>query len=125
DFRAFAYDGVPNRTSIDRRSGANFNVVLDDDAADLRDLRMPSRTHDITEAVLTDPAAGMKDHPVADQGMRERAMRPDAAIAPDPDASPDHGAGAHQRAGANLRPWSDHGGGLDGYAILKARLRVD
>ena len=38
--------------------GADLDVVLDDDAADLRHLEMPLRAHGEAEAVLPDPHAG-------------------------------------------------------------------
>jgi len=42
DFRAFADDGVAQAAAVDRGRGADFDVILDDDPAGLRDLQIPS-----------------------------------------------------------------------------------
>ena len=67
----------------------------------------------------------MKDDPVADQCVRDRAMGADIAISPDPDAGPDRRPGADQRAAADLRPRSDHGSGLDRHAIFEPGLGMN
>ena len=51
------------------RAGADLHVVLDDDTADLRHLRMSRRPHHEAETVLADADAGMDDDAVADQRM--------------------------------------------------------
>ena len=43
DFRAFADHGVAQTAAIDGRSGADLDVVLDQDAAGLRYLQMAVR----------------------------------------------------------------------------------
>src|ERR1700728_562623 len=53
DLGALADDSVPGRAAVDRRVGADFHVVLNDDAAGLRDFLMAARTGEIAEAILT------------------------------------------------------------------------
>ncbi len=54
DLGPLADDRVAIGAAIDRRSGADLDVVLDDHAADLRRLEMPAGTHREPESVLTD-----------------------------------------------------------------------
>ena len=51
-------------------SGADLDVVLDDDPADLRNLRCGRARPSVAEAVLADAAAGMDDDAVADQRVQ-------------------------------------------------------
>ena len=67
DLGAFADDGVADGTTIDRGAGPYFDVVLNNDASNLRDLEVSFSPHHESEAVLTDLAARMDDDPVTDQ----------------------------------------------------------
>src|ERR1700733_1258572 len=67
DLRPLADDSVAVRAAVNCDPGADLDVVLNDYAADLRHLEMPSRPKRESEAVLSDMRAGMNDHPVADQ----------------------------------------------------------
>ena len=108
DLGALADDGVAGRAAVDRDVGADFHVVLNDDAADLRDFPMALRRRQIAEPVLADAGAGMDDHAVADQRVQHRRAGADRAIAADRDARADHGAGRDQRASADLGARADH-----------------
>ena len=55
------------RAAVDRGAGADLDVILNDHAADLRHLEWPVPARHEAEAILPDAAAGMHDHPVADQ----------------------------------------------------------
>ena len=73
---------VPSPITVSRlaprsivRVGADLDVVLDDDAADLRHLEVPLRPHGEAEAVLPDAHARMQDHAVADKRMGHRDAR--------------------------------------------------
>ena len=98
DLGALADDGVAGRAAVDRRIGADFDVVLNDDAPGLRDFLMSLRTRQIAEAVLADASAGMDDHAVADQSVQDRGAGADRAIAADADIGTDDRAGPDQRA---------------------------
>src|SRR5665213_4022948 len=69
EFGSLADHGVAQRASVDRRAGANFATVLDDDAAKLRDLQMSRRVGGEAEAGLADLGAGQDQHLVADEGV--------------------------------------------------------
>src|SRR5262245_46609925 len=80
NFRALADHCILKCTAIDGRIGANLNVVLNDDAADLGHLEVTLRSHGEAEPVLPNAGPGMDDDPVADEGMREGRLRADEAI---------------------------------------------
>src|SRR5258708_21059304 len=83
DFRAFADDGVAQTAAIDGRSGADLDVVLDQDAAGLRYFQMAvrSKKHEAI-AILPDAAAGMDQDVVAYQRKLNGATRPHLPIPP-------------------------------------------
>ncbi len=70
DFRALADDRIAVGASVDRRARADLDVVLYDDAPDLRHFEMSARTEGETEPVLSDMNARMNDHPIPDQSRR-------------------------------------------------------
>ncbi len=107
--------------AIDRRVGADLDIVLDDDAAGLRNLLMALRTWQIAETVLADAGAGMDDHAIADQRMQDRGAGTDRAAAPDADIRTDNRAGRDQRAGADFGARSDDRHRIDGDAGFEAR----
>src|SRR5260370_1644751 len=101
---SLADDGVAIGSAVDRGPRPDLDVVLQDDAADLRHFEMAARTHHITEPVLSDAASRMNDHAIADQRMRERASRADRAVPPDAHGGPADGAGLEPRPRPHLRP---------------------
>ena len=69
---------VPSPTTVSRtwpRSivelAADLDIILNDDAANLRHLGVPARTRLEAEPVLTDPHARMDNRAVADQRVGE------------------------------------------------------
>src|SRR6202171_4983322 len=83
DLGALADDGISGRAAVDGRIGADLHVVLDDDAAGLRNLLMSPRARQIAEAVLPDTDTRMDDDAIADQGMLDRRAGADGAVAAD------------------------------------------
>src|SRR5262249_17583184 len=75
DLVALANPSVATATAIDASVGANLDVVLDYDPAELRHLHMSARGRLVAIAVLANAATGMQDHAVADQGMHHRGAR--------------------------------------------------
>ena len=74
DFGAFADHRVAQAAAVDGGSGADLDVVLDQDAAGLRHLQMAvGPEEDEAIAVLSDAAAGMNQDVVADQRELNRA----------------------------------------------------
>ena len=120
DLRPLADHRVAVGAAVDRRVGADLDVVLDDDAADLRDLGMASRTHGKAETVLADAHTGMDDDAVADQSVLDARMHADRS-------SRGRSRPPRRRprrpqligAAADLRPRADHGAGLHADAVLE------
>src|SRR6185437_554841 len=124
DFGALADDGVANGATIDGCAGADFNIVLDDDTPDLRDLQMAGGTQQEAEAVLTDLAARMDGDAIADQRVADDTSGADRTFAPDPHVGSDHGGGPDDGAAADLGARPDHRARLDRGSALKPRGRV-
>ena len=125
DLGALADHRVADRAAVDRGVGADLDVVLDDDAADLRDLAVAARAQQIAEAVLTDAAAGMDDDAVADQRVddgRARADRRSRGRSARPGRS--RQSGADHGAGADLGARTDHRAGIDRDAAFEPRRRM-
>ena len=59
--------GVRARAPVDRGVGADFDVVMDDHAADLGDAQVAVRPGGEAEPLLPDAHAGVDHDPVADQ----------------------------------------------------------
>src|SRR6185312_1122046 len=126
DFGALADHGIAQAAAIDRGSGPDLDVILDQHPAGLRNLQVPvGPEKDETIAVLPDAAAGMDQHIVADQRALDDRTRADIAVAADLDAGADHAAGADYRAGADLDVSPDQGHGIDDHAVLEPRRGID
>src|SRR5262249_57884409 len=95
--RAGADHGVPRGAPVDRRIGTDLDIVLDDDAAELRHLDEPPGIKREAEAVLTDADARIKPDPGADEGMAH------AHIGADADVRAEDAAGANDAIGADER----------------------
>ena len=70
DLGAFADHGVAQSAPVDGGAGADFDVVLDDHAPDLRHFQPLAAVGHVAEAVLADGAAGMDDDAVAEMLKR-------------------------------------------------------
>src|SRR5437867_4506937 len=65
DLHAASHDGRSQRAAVDRRVGADLDVVLDDHAADLGNLPMGRAVPGESEPVGAQHGAGVNDHPAA------------------------------------------------------------
>src|SRR6202021_1562905 len=93
DLGGFADHGVADAAAIDRGAGADFDIVLDDHAAGLRNL-LPPAAFDITEPVLPDAAPRMDHHAIADQRVHDGAAGADDEVGADLDIRSAHGGRA-------------------------------
>ncbi len=124
DLARLADHGVADAAAVDRRAGADLDIVLDDDAAGLRNLLLRG-VLGVAEAVLADAAAGMNHDAIADQRMRDRGAGADPAIAADRDVGTDHGIGGNQTARADFGARSDDGAGIDDDVAFKPGRGMD
>jgi len=93
DFGSLADHSIAETAAIDRGARADLDVVLDQNTAGLRDLEMPLRTKkQETVAILSDAAARMDQHIIADQRALDGRAWPDIAIPADLDVRADDGA---------------------------------
>ena len=104
DLRPLADHGVAVRAAVNRYAGADLDIILNDDAADLRHFEMPPRPKGESEAILSDMRAGMNNHPVADQRGRDRGRGADRAVTTDAHLRTDDRIGPDDRAGTELTP---------------------
>ena len=113
DLGALADHGVAQAPAVDRGAGANLDVVLNDNAADLRHLDVALGARHVAEAVLADVATRMNDDAIADRRVRDGAVGANRTVAADAHLRSDHRAGGDHRAGANLGARPDHCAGVD------------
>ena len=125
DLGALPYDCVAIGAAVDGGARPDLDIVLDDDAADLRDLEVTARAHGETEAVLADMDAGMDDDPVANRGVLQGRAGADRGVPADPNIGPDHRVGSEDRAGADFRPRPDYRARIDGHAVFEPRLGMN
>ncbi len=90
DLRSLANHGVPIGSAVDRGIRTDFNIVLYDNASDLRNFQMSLWSHRVTEAILTAANTGMETDTVSQNGVLDRAIRPDNTVAADLDTPPDN-----------------------------------
>ena len=126
DLRPLADHRVAARAAVDRGVGADLDVVLDDDAADLRHLQVALRAHGEAEAVLADAHAGMEDDAVADEGVRDgrrsapiEQSRPIRTCGPITAWAPITVPAPISACGPMTAP------GIDRHAVLEAGRRMD
>src|SRR5215469_4664649 len=124
DLRSLADDGVAGRAAIDRGFGTDLHVVLNNDTPGLRDILVPARRWQVTEAVLADADAGMDDHAIADEGVDDGSAGADRAVAANGDTGTDHGTGGDQRARSDFRVGPDHRQRIDSHAGFDPRRSV-
>src|SRR5262249_53361978 len=125
DLGAFANDSIAIGAAIDGGAGADFHVVLNDDATDLQHFTVTACSHHITESVLTNGAAGMNDHAIADQAIGDGSIGTDAAMAADTHVGSDRGAGVDHRAHSDFGARTDNCARVHGDAVFRARARMN
>src|SRR5262249_37837132 len=91
NYRARTDHGVVSGAAVDRRIGADIDIVPDQHTPQLWDLDRRLRVRSESEPVLADPNARMQHDPRADQAMAQCHVRPDAAIVADFDTGGDDG----------------------------------
>src|SRR3974377_873391 len=123
DLGTFADHGIAEGAAVDGGASPNLDVVLDDDAPDLRHLELTVCAPE-AETILANLAPRMNDHAVPDQRICNHRAGTNRAIAPNPHVGPDDGGCADQTAGAAFRPRAAHGARRDGEVALDTRARM-
>src|SRR5690606_17674052 len=118
-------DRVVERSPVDSRVGSDLDVILNDDAADLRHLEVALRAHGEAEAILADPYAGVQNDPVANESMGDGGSRADVAVTADGAAIADDSPGGYDGAAPDLRLRTDDGSWLDRNSLFELGGRID
>ena len=113
------------RATIDGGAGADLNVILDDDAAELRDFEMTFCTHHEAKSILTDFASGMDDDAVADERVVIDEPAPMEQSRPIRTCGPITALAAMTVPRPYFGPRTDDRPGIDGHAVFKPRCRMN
>jgi hypothetical protein len=92
---------------VDRRIGADLDIIANENATDSRHLDVARRIGRETEPVLPDADARVDRDPRPDQAMAERDVGADPRALPDDNAVIDHGIGPDPAIVADLDPGAD------------------
>src|SRR5580692_9713511 len=125
DLRPLSDHGVTVRAAVNRHARADLDVVLDDNAPNLRHFEMAPGPKRKSKAILSDMRPGMNNYPVADQrgnDCRERAHR---TIATDPHLGADDRIRADDRSSANFDASPDDRARIDNHSGFEPRGRVN
>jgi hypothetical protein len=126
DFRARANDRVGGRTPVDSRVCADFDVVLNNDPPQLRDLEVSViAAEGETKSILTDTNTGVNDHPVTDDETGKGNTWAYTAVIAEKHARPDHSVGADVAPSANFRGSADDRAGFQTASGTKGCGLVD
>ena len=120
DFCALADASFVEGSAVDGRVGSDFDVVFEDETADLRGLLVASclRVADVAEAFTAEDGSGLDDDAIAkmDCGI-DGDVGVDAAVRSDRDIVADYCAGADGGFIFDSYVFSDYGAGADGYGV--------
>src|SRR3974390_338789 len=123
DLGTFADHGVADDAAVDGGASPNLDVVLDDNAPDLRHLELNVCAPE-AETVLANLAPSMNDHAVPDQRICNYRAGTNRAVTPNSNFGPNDGGCANQTAGADFGSRTDHGARLDGDVALEPCARM-
>ena len=107
NFRSRPDHRVGAAAAVDGSVGADLDIILDQDAAQLRNLEVPVRAGRKPKPVLADAGAGMNGNPLADKATGQAHVRADGAFLSNDDASAYDRIGADVTVGADLRRLAD------------------
>jgi hypothetical protein len=111
--RAGPDNGVIPGSPIDRRIGADIDIVANDDPSELRDFDRHICIGSEAEPRLADANSWVDDNPRAEQTMAERDISPDAAVVAGLDRGSNNRVGADAAPSPKLHPALDDDIGPD------------
>src|SRR5579862_10051873 len=100
--------GVRLGAAIDRRVGADLDVIAKTHEPQLRHLDRRRGVWSKAEPVLADPDAGIDPHPRAGDAMADRGVGANPNIIAKNDGTSDHRVGADEATLADLHLGTDH-----------------
>ena len=114
DFGAFADNRRVVSAAVDRRAGADFDVILDDDVSKLRRQDVNAGRRIVPETVRSDDAVGVKEAVFADYAVFVNDdVREKFGIFADFNARLQDDAGVNRRVVADFNVVADNGAGTD------------
>ena len=125
DLGAFADNRIAIGAAVDRGIGADLDVVLDNDAADLGNFQVALATHREAETILANHDAGMDDHAIADQRVQDHRIGGNRTIAANGNGRSDYGISAYDCCFADFRALADDRARLDFDTGLQPSGRMD
>lgn len=125
DHRTRADNGIGTRTSVNCAIGADFHIVFNDHAAQLRHFDGAARRTGETEAVLADADTGEDRNTLTDKAMAERNVGANIGVGADDASRPNDGVCADVASRANNGLLADHGIGADMDPIADFRISRD
>jgi hypothetical protein len=120
-----ADDGVAERAAVNRDVGSDFNVVVDEDAAQLRNPEVTLRTLFKAKSILSDARPRKDPDSIANQRMTQCHMSADPTLTPDPNSAANDRTVPDYRIAPDLYfptyecAWGDH------RSLTDSRSRVD
>src|SRR6185312_8290496 len=108
DHRAGTDHRIVPGTAVDRRVGADIDIVADHHPAELRYLDRSDRIGSEAESGLADPHAWMQHHPRTDEAVTQRHIGRDAAVVAELDRGADHRIRPNRAACAEPGPALDN-----------------
>ena len=116
----------PESAAVDRRAGADLDVVADLDVAELRHLDVPAVLEPVAEAVGPEHGVGVDDRRGGRGRCRRRARRGGTGhVVAEPAVSADDDAAVDAAAGADDAAFADDGERVDARVRAQARGRMD
>jgi hypothetical protein len=125
DLGAFADHRVIKRTPIDGGVGTDFDMVLNDHTAYLRDLEQSPGTRSIAKSVLTYAGSGMNDNVGSYQRMLNRNAVTNVAVAADTATGTDGRACRDDCTSPNFGFGTNDGTRLDCHAWFQPSGRIN
>jgi hypothetical protein len=111
DLCTFTDNRVTERPTVDRGTGSDFNVILNNHPANLRDLKVTARPGGKPKSRLAKLCTRQHEHFVSNIGVGNCAIAAYFAPAPDHDAASDDGVGTDARPLPDLGLRANHHSG--------------
>ena len=123
DLGALTNYRVRKGATINSGVGTNLNIILNDDAPNMRHFFKAALAANEAKTILTNARTGLDKHPVAQERIDDGSVRTDNTIAANLAIGTDDRARSDDRSRANLDMIADDRAALDGDIAFKQRCR--